>query len=271
MPGAAPARWPLAFLLQAVTAAAALSGGGRGEAGGVTTALSSPSSRALPGNVKWLSFYDFNASEQHGWSTIGQGTHAGQLAVAWEQYRMPGMLDVEDLHGAGHSCGARGCYKDGLYHREWANTSRLNPYWQEMLTATLNESRAAIDSGALQGFFLGDGATVCAHRVLLHVLRAPLIPCRAPSDLRAAAATAEVCCSGITVAEIGQVASFIKARVPAHVFTYLNGETQYTLNYFSYEGLPRADFPPLLPLLSGLIHRRGVAHQSAGTPSTTPR
>jgi hypothetical protein len=39
----------------------------------------------------------------------------------------------------------------------------------------------------------------------------------------------EVCCSGITVKELGEVASFIKARVPADVFTYVN-ECGHTFN-----------------------------------------
>lgn len=150
-------------------------------------AVTSSRPRALPGNVKWLSFYDFNASAQHGWSNLGQGTHADQLAAAWEQYRMPGMLDVEDLHRTGHSCGARGCYKDGLYHREWANSSHLNPHWQQMLTATLNESRAAIDSGAIQGFFLGDGASAPLSRAAAHAAsmrsccaRVPVTPAMHP-------------------------------------------------------------------------------------------
>ena len=149
--------------------------------------------RSLPPSIKWLSFYDLNATQQHGWSNIGQSTHADHLAAAWAEYKMPGMLDVEDLPGK--SCGARGCFKDGLYHREWSNKSRLRSNWQQILESAINSSKQALDSGAIRGFFLGD----------------------------------EVCCAGVTVAEIGLVAAFIKARVPPHVFTYLN-ECAHTFN-----------------------------------------
>jgi hypothetical protein len=50
--------------------------------------------RSTRGTVQWFSFYGLNASEQHSFATIGQTTHAAELAAAWEQYKMPGVLDV---------------------------------------------------------------------------------------------------------------------------------------------------------------------------------
>ena len=108
----------------------------------------------LPGSLKWFSFYGFNASEQHTFSNLGQSTNADALAAAWSEYKMPGMLDVEDLHIGSH-CPPRGCFKDGLYHRMWSNESKLNGKWQDILGTALAASKDALDSGAIKGFFLG--------------------------------------------------------------------------------------------------------------------
>ena len=84
----------------------------------------------------------------------GQSTNADALAAAWSEYKLPGMLDVEDLHIGSH-CPPRGCFKDGLYHRMWSNESKLNDQWQEILGTALAASKDALDSGAIKGFFLG--------------------------------------------------------------------------------------------------------------------
>jgi hypothetical protein len=110
------------------------------------------------GKLKWFSFFGFNATEQvcgywrmvlsfspvpyavfqfasffslnnptewfvhcplqHNFSTIGQTKNTDELAAAWQEHKLPGMVDVEDLHSGAH-CPPRGCFKDGLYHRMW--------------------------------------------------------------------------------------------------------------------------------------------------------
>ena len=87
---------------------------------------------------------------QHTYATIGQTKNADALAAAWEQYKLPGMLDVEDLHTGTH-CPPRGCFKDGLYHREWSDKGRLNLKWQDILGTALSASKAALKSGAIKG------------------------------------------------------------------------------------------------------------------------
>jgi hypothetical protein len=107
----------------------------------------------LPGKLKWFSFYGANTSEQHTFATIFQTKNTDELAAAWKQYKIPGMVDVEDLHKGAH-CPSRGCFKDGLYHRMWSNKSHLNLEWQKILGTALTASKAALDSGAIRGFFL---------------------------------------------------------------------------------------------------------------------
>ena len=66
----------------------------------------------------------------------------------------------------------------------------------------------------------------------------------------------EVCCSGITVKEIEQVASFLKARSPPGVFTYLN-ECGHTCEHLPYGS--HLDLLEVLTCAAGAVNRTEMA------------
>ena len=163
-------------------------------------------SAGVGGHIRWMTFYGLNASEQHSWVNLATGVATGSsggrpnsvidpsgpLLRAWQAYRLPGMLDLEDVGGG---------FADGLYIRRGFNDSHVNPNWKALLTKLLDSAMPFLESTvvewgepsggppAIKGIFLGD----------------------------------EPCCNGVPVAEVAAVADFVKARVnhtPA--FLYLN-------------------------------------------------
>jgi hypothetical protein len=80
-----------------------------------------PSATGVGEHVRWMTFYGLNASEQHSWSNlapwIASGADSsvvepgGPLLKTWDKYRLPGLLDVEDVGGG---------FSDGLYIRRGA-------------------------------------------------------------------------------------------------------------------------------------------------------
>jgi hypothetical protein len=115
--------------------------------------------RSVP---SWLTFYGLNASEQHAWANLATsvahgvskaGVGGGALSVngsllsAWREYRMPGMLDIEDIAGG---------FDDGLWIRRGYNTSHVNPQWKTLLNPLLDDAMPWLEAGALRGIFLGD-------------------------------------------------------------------------------------------------------------------
>jgi hypothetical protein len=160
-------------------------------------------------HVQWLTFYDLEPKEQHGVlnlaydggrnsgpasttqcidSTVG---NSSLLIRAFEEYKMPGMLDVQCLGG-------------GLYV---TNTSfecpacptcpvcpvgsklSLHPEWQGLLSKALSSAMPYLEKGAIRGVSLGD----------------------------------EPCCGGLPVAALGAVAGFVKNMIRhTGAFVYVN-------------------------------------------------
>jgi hypothetical protein len=153
-----------------------------------------------------MTFYGLNASEQHSWTNLATGIASGgassgrnsavdpngALLRAWRDYRLPGMLDLEDVGGG---------FSNGLYIRRGWNNSHVNPNWRALLTALLDSAMPYLEStviewrepsggpAAIKGIFLGD----------------------------------EPCCNGVPVAEVAAVADFVRSRINhTDAFIYLN-------------------------------------------------
>ena len=141
------------------------------------------------GHVKYLSFYDYNAAEQHSFCSIGLFTHLqgntlqsnSSLLSAWEKYGFPSVLDVEDLGGG---------FNDGLYSRGGFNHTHLNPRWKSLIDGVLASALPHIGkTKAIRGIFLGD----------------------------------EPCCGGLPAAELDELATHVKTKlVGTGAFIYVN-------------------------------------------------
>eukprot|EP01043_Picozoa_sp_COSAG02_P082381 COSAG02_NODE_20620_length_822_cov_2.712310_1_plen_202_part_01 len=149
----------------------------------------------------WLTFYDLHPDEQHGTLNLAfdGGREGGAanptqcvksavfdnssvLMRAWDEYRMPGLLDLECLGGdIGH----------GLYLRNASfecpscpacavcpigSAVYLNPQWKELITTALGSAMPFLENGAIRGVSLGD----------------------------------EPCCGGLPVSDLAAVADFVK-------------------------------------------------------------
>ena len=160
-------------------------------------------------HVRWLTFYDLEPSEQYSALNLAYdgGRNSGPVSTtqciqdtvgnssllirAFDEYKMPGMLDVQCLGG-------------GLYV---ANASfkcptcptcpvcpvgskvSLNPDWQRLLTTALTSAMPYLEKGAIRGVSLGD----------------------------------EPCCGGLPVAALSAVADFVKDMVRhTGAFVYVN-------------------------------------------------
>ena len=117
---------------------------------------SSSGASAAGTHVKYLSFYDYNATEQHSFCTIGLYTKLkgntlpanSSLLAAWQHYKFPSVLDVEDLGGG---------FNDGLYSRGGYNRTHLNPDWKILIDGLLASASPYIGHRkAIRGVFLGD-------------------------------------------------------------------------------------------------------------------
>jgi hypothetical protein len=161
---------------------------------------------------RWLTFYDLQPEEQHGILNLAfDGGRHGDLdqstqciksvvdnsslvVTAWDQYGMPGLLDLECLGGD---------IGTGLYLRNASfvcsvpnqpvcpvgSAVYLNPLWKQLLTTALTSAMPYLLRGAIKGVSLGD----------------------------------EPCCGGLPVAELARVADFVKGMI-AHTgaFIYVN-------------------------------------------------
>lgn len=144
---------------------------------------------ATGNHVQYLSFYDYNATEQHTICTVGLYTCLkgntllanSSLLAAWQHYRFPSVLDVEDLGGG---------FNDGLYSRGGYNRTHLNPRWKTLIDGLLASASPYIGRRkAIRGVFLGD----------------------------------EPCCSGLPVSELDELASYVKSKlVGTGAFIYVN-------------------------------------------------
>ena len=148
-----------------------------------------------------MTFYDANATEQHEFCTLltstpkcpknasaactgATVTTETNLIRAWREFRLPGLLDVEDIGGG---------FDAGLYIRRGFNRSNpmqtfthLNPHWQALLGTILDSAMPFIEQGAIRGIFMGD----------------------------------EPCCGGLPAAELARAADFIKGKI-AHTDAFI--------------------------------------------------
>jgi hypothetical protein len=108
--------------------------------------------RAGPGaHLELMSFYDFNATAQHGWAT--GNFYPEQLSEwrdAWSKWKMHGMWNLEYLEFGGEKFWDRSCKAA----TNWS--CGLRPGWQAPLEAALQGLQPDLASGALTGVFLGD-------------------------------------------------------------------------------------------------------------------
>ena len=130
-------------------------------------------------HVKHLTYYDYMPGEQHTFLTAGLGVLAGgnisSVLRVWEQYKLPSIIDVEDMGGG---------FDHGMYFRGGINKTHLNPKWKTLVDVLLDnkDNLAHIGAGKpIPGIFLGD----------------------------------EPCCGGLPVSELGDLATYIKQKVRA--------------------------------------------------------
>jgi hypothetical protein len=99
-----------------------------------------------------MTFYDFNATAQHGWATATfYPSEVETWRSAWREYEMHGFWNLEYLEVApGQKFWDRACKSTTGWR------CGLRPGWQEALTAALIKLQPDLASGALTGIFLGD-------------------------------------------------------------------------------------------------------------------
>ena len=113
--------------------------------------LPSPTSTAAPPtqqHVRWLSFFDYNATEQHKICNLGMHQSLDRLLAGFSKYpSLPGMLDVADVGGG------QGLYWIGSPH---PYNTHLNPQWRSLLGGLIDSALPHLRSGAIRGIFMGD-------------------------------------------------------------------------------------------------------------------
>ena len=104
-------------------------------------------------HVTHMSFYDWDPSDQHSFCTEGtavaHGDNISTLLSAFAQYKLPSIMDVEDLGGG---------FDHGMYVRGGLNNTHLSPKWKALVDGLLTPSTIEhIGPGkAITGIFLGD-------------------------------------------------------------------------------------------------------------------
>ena len=135
------------------------------------------------GHLEIMTFYDFNATAQHGWAV---GTfdpyQLAEWRTAWAKWKMHGMWNLEYLTFGGAQFWDRSCEPS----KNWS--CGLRPGWEAALDAALKTLQPDLASGALTGVFLGD----------------------------------EPMLAGISAANITAAADFIRARVGPKAKLYWN-------------------------------------------------
>lgn len=99
----------------------------------------------------YLTFYDYNATDQASFCNLGTSTPKPNSTVVtndsliirgFRDHGLPGLLDVEDIGGG---------FNRGLYFRDGINNTHLNPKWQQLLGAMLDSALPFIEEGAIKG------------------------------------------------------------------------------------------------------------------------
>ena len=102
-------------------------------------------------HLEVFTWYDFNATSQHGWSwATFYPDHLQDWIDAWHEYQMPGMWDLQYFSFGGKRFWNRSCHADDSWD------CGLRPGWEAALAPALEQLEPYIDKGALRGIFLGD-------------------------------------------------------------------------------------------------------------------
>lgn len=142
-----------------------------------------------PSHLEIMTFYDFNATAQHGWAT--GNVYPGQMGEwqqAWDKWKMPGMWNLEYFRFSGPP----GKQPENFWNRHcvagvW--DCGLRPGWEAALRPALKKLAPLVGNG-LTGVFLGD----------------------------------EMMLAGISAANITAAADFIRAALGSKAKIYWNGE-----------------------------------------------
>jgi hypothetical protein len=150
---------------------------------------SPPVDMPAPSHLEIMTFYDFNATAQHGWAT--GNVYPGQMAEwqqAWDKWKMPGMWNLEYFTFGGSA----GKKPEQFWNRRCVTgvwDCGLRPGWEAALGPALKKLVPLLDNG-LTGVFLGD----------------------------------EMMLAGISAANITAAADFIRAALGSKAKIYWNGE-----------------------------------------------
>ena len=142
-----------------------------------------------PSHLEIMTFYDFNATAQHGWAT--GNVYPGQMAEwqqAWDKWKMPGMWNLEYFKFSG----SPGKQPENFWNRHCVTgvwDCGLRPGWEAALGPALKKLAPLFGNG-LTGVFLGD----------------------------------EMMLAGISALNITAAADFIRAALGSKAKIYWNGE-----------------------------------------------
>ena len=107
-------------------------------------------------NLSWMSFYDFDPNNQHGWS-YGVSSSIYDIQQAYNKYRMQSMFHLPDVGGNISDCSTSKYYP--IFYR--SPTAGVCPKWSSNLNYWISQIEPFIDNKTINGYFIGD--ELCCH------------------------------------------------------------------------------------------------------------